>query len=766
MELFPFQINASGEIAKKFISYIQDPLAITPTKLVPFYQNLISITGSGKTLILADTVEQIRGQLPVEPIVLWLSKGRVVVWQTYTNLSSGKYSKLLGGYKVKPLLDCRHSDIEKSNDGLILVTTVGKFNQKDKHEGDRKIFKVSLDTANKSLWEMLKNRRDSKGVRRNFIIVYDEGHNLSDQQTDLLLELEPDALIAASATMRIPNALSKIVNRLKSDKNWNDAEFSTVVKSSDVVDSGLVKKHLMLGGYITPMEIAINDMLDNMKRVDKAADELHLQFRPKAIYVTNTNVLAGGKKDNVSVPFKDRLARPIVIWRYLVEKRGIDPNQIAVYCDLKFDKKYPPPASFNLFSGGDSDYDTFISGNYRHIIFNLSLQEGWDDPACYFAYIDKAMGSKDQITQIIGRVIRQPDSHHYRYDGLNTAHFFIRTDEKNVFEDVINDVRKKILSKSPEITLSIKTSSGKMTDKSIVTSNKKLKVPEVSIDTTHAKEPIKNVVDDIEDYRTDLVNTIGVGSRIKVLQTIGSAGKAKEEWVEIKHSNKFTARWIFTREVQKYYAKAINLCDIEEPKFDALVEYNSKAALNIQKAAREVVSQYIAHSEIVQSFENSYPVTDQFIVKSDFDKFKYSVHDGYSGLNSLEKLFARALDNEKKPWFRNPSKGFFEIPLLSNGGSRHFNPDFLIWSKENVLAIDTKGDHLILEAASQKLFAIRRIGKGPNLLIRFVTAGEWSSDIKKLNNVGYTVWKLKSGRSTPMHCKDINQTVKECLNCL
>jgi hypothetical protein len=29
----------------------------------------------------------------------------------------------------------------------------------------------------------------------------------------------------------------------------------------------------------------------------------------------------------------------------------------------------------------------FMAGNYQHIIFNLSLQEGWDDPACCFLRI-------------------------------------------------------------------------------------------------------------------------------------------------------------------------------------------------------------------------------------------------------------------------------------------------------------------------------------------------------------------------------------------
>ena len=39
-----------------------------------------------------------------------------------------------------------------------------------------------------------------------------------------------------------------------------------------------------------------------------------------------------------------------------------------------------------------------MAGNFRHIIFNLSLQEGWDDPECCFAYIDKQIGSPDQVT--------------------------------------------------------------------------------------------------------------------------------------------------------------------------------------------------------------------------------------------------------------------------------------------------------------------------------------------------------------------------------
>jgi type III restriction enzyme len=764
MELFPFQIAAATEMADKYAAYAQDPLMKTRTCMVPFYQNLNAITGSGKTLVLADAIGQIRSHLPTEPVILWLSKGKVVVWQTYTNLSSGKYADLVSGFTVKPLMECGQSDIESSSSGLILVATVGKFNQRDKEEGDRKIYQLALDNAEVSLWEMLKRRRDSSGQRRPFIVVYDEGHNLSSQQTELLLELEPDALIAASATMRIPEALSSTISRLRQDKKWTDASFVTVVKSGDVVQSGLVKQQILLGGYVTPMEVAIDDMLDSMRRTEEAAIHLELPFQPKAIYVSNTNVVPGkGNIDSVHAPFEQRQARPILIWKHLVENHKIDPSKIAVYCNLKFDSKFPPPPSFNLFAGGDADYDNFIAGDFQHIIFNLTLQEGWDDPACYFAYIDKDMGSKEQVTQIVGRVLRQPQAQHYPDPGLNTAHFYIRTDEKSVFEEVLREVQSKIAAEAPEINLTVFTGKKGTASKLTVPPKKVRQLPEVSIDSHHAVEPIRKIIGSIHDYRNNTVETIGKGGRIQVLQAIGTQGKEREEWVEVEHSNRVTARWVFTREIQKTYAKAVNLCDIEDTKFDALVEYNSPAAEHIREAARKVVASYIQNSSIIHSFVNPIEVPAVPIDPSEATGFTFALHERYSNLNTLEKEFALALDKTQRVWFRNLSKGLFEIPLLNGGGTKNFNPDFIVWVDKEIIAIDTKGDHLIVEDAGRKLFYINKNGSGLDLVIRLVTRGTWNDRIEKTDAIGFTVWVLRNGKPHPLHADSVNDAVQLCL---
>src|SRR5206468_6259680 len=113
-----------------------------------------------------------------------------------------------------------------------------------------------------------------------------------------------------------------------------------------------------------------------------------------------------------------------------------------------------PPAEFVHFKGGDTDYANFKAGNYRHIIFNLGLQEGWDDPECYFAYIDKSMQSAIQVEQVIGRVLRQPAAKHYESETLNTAHFYVRVDAKGVFQEIAKEVTKRLGGAFPEIQIS------------------------------------------------------------------------------------------------------------------------------------------------------------------------------------------------------------------------------------------------------------------------------------------------------------------------
>ncbi len=772
MELLEFQERASSQIAERFSAYAINPLMVDRSTTIPFFQSLVAITGSGKTLILADSIAQIRDALPLAPIVLWISKGRVVVSQTYENLSVGKYASNVSGFTVCPLQDVKPEQLADNKESLLLIATVGKFALEDTDSQDRKIFRSQLDSANDSLWEQLKKRRTSAGLRRPLIIVYDEGHNLSDLQTERLLELAPDGIIVASATMSVPPKLNNVMARLRNDRGWLESDFATAVSSRDVVDSGLVKERISIDGYVTPMETALDNMLSDLKKATSVAKTLGLHFGLKAIYVCSTNAVDGQSiSEDIKRTFGERQARPILIWRHLVEVAKIAPEKIAVYCQLKFSKECPKPATMHLFDGGEKDYGKFLSGNYDHIIFNLGLQEGWDDPLCAFAYIDKEMASTRQITQVIGRVLRQPGAEHYNDPMLNTAHFHIRTDEKGVFDDIINEIRSELVAEHPSIALLVKDEKTRKTKDRIEPSPPKT-VPTVGIESSKALKPIGDIVKGIMDFRSDHQNTVGQGSRMQVLQEIGAGGVTSYEWTEVEHSNRITARSVFRREIQRSYPGGlrraggpINLVDIEEPKFDAMIELTSPAADHMRKKAAEVVQSYIQHSVIYQNdVDNAYSVGPIAIDPTDCEIFNKALHTQYSGLNDFEKRIAHALDRSHRPWVRNPVNSGYSLPLLHEG--RAYWPDFLVWVDKSVVVIDTKGDHLLIEASASKLFEIEGAQKNKKIILKLISEGQSTisaGTLLRQSKSGYTVWDWRNGRPNPIHCGDEKSAVDTAL---
>lgn len=290
ISLLPFQIDASTTIAERYRSFITD--TGRPTKRgfgpLPFYQSLQALTGSGKTPILADSVSQMRTVHPVEPIVLWISKAKVVVEQTLANfVDGGKYHHLIDRFSAIALPEGTPSHVEDASEGLILLGTVGTFNSKER--GDRRIFDVQEDKGGLSLWDSLIRRQTDGGVKRPLIIVYDEGHNLTDQQTDLLLELRPEAMVVATATPRLSGSLSEFIEILYLN-GYTAEQLRTSIPSTAVVEAELVKRRIELGGYVTAEEVAIAALLDDHKMLNEVAKSLNVPFVPKCIYVCKTNI--------------------------------------------------------------------------------------------------------------------------------------------------------------------------------------------------------------------------------------------------------------------------------------------------------------------------------------------------------------------------------------------------------------------------------------------------------------------------------------------
>ena len=763
LNLYQFQEAAAANVSSRVAEYLANPQVQTVNRkrhVVPFFHALSAITGAGKTAMLAESVAQIAATMPVKPVIMWLSKGKVVVRQTYENLSDGgKYHHLLGGMAVDALANYRPETVAEASQPLVYFATAGTFNQKDKEGGTLLIHKSDVDNMESSVWDAIRLRLDANSNRRPLVVVYDEAQNLSPQQTELLLELEPDGFLMASATMTLPARIGEEVDRIRT-AGYGDEYLTTEVKTADVVAAGLVKDTVLLEGYNTPMEEAIAQLLADMEQATNEADTLDLDFKPKAIYVCKTNVVADTPNvtDDPKQPFEHRQAPPILIWKYLVEQMGVDPATIAVYADLKTHQDAPLPEEFILYKGADKDYDGFTDGNYRHIIFNLSLQEGWDDPSVYFAYIDKSMESSVQITQVIGRVLRQPDSVHYPSERLNSAHFYVRVDKNAVFNEVIGEVKKK-LGGGPGGVKIVVSPPGKPKPQEYLPKTDHF-VPVVSKDSAAAKAKAVELLAGFTDYRGDNKNTKGAGSRRVLRQKVGDNG-TETEWEEYEHSAEASARWVFHREIQRQFKEALGVVNPAEPKLNAVVGIGSPAYKHVTDLAGDVVSAYVKGVRLTQRKPNPYKVGPVLARPDEVVPYKNAIHEGYAGLNSIEEPFADALDKVDLVWARNPSRTGYGIPLISIGPTSNFYPDFLIWTEERVLCVDTKGPQLVDSTARRKLLNIKPGKEGRRLDIQFVSEGKYDDELTRRDSDGYTYWGLADdGALNAVHFDEMDALIK------
>lgn len=773
IELYPFQVEAAEQVAERTVNYIGAPIIVSGPNgsvRVPWVQFLSSITASGKTLILAEAVSLISKQLPVPPVVLWLSRATVVVEQSYANLDiGGMYHELLQDTSVRYLSKFDATELESVGDSFLFFATTGTFNR-----GDKTFLKVhgsSLDeVGDTTIWDELKRRPSSTGHRRPLLVTYDEAHNLSDQQTELLLELEPDAFILATATARMPARFNTdVVQRLKDLAGFTDETLTTKVDSKEVASTGLIKTELELIGRQAPAEKVITEMLESLNAITADSAGTGLPGKPKAVYVCKTNVVEGtDETDNPSVPFAQRQAPPILIWRQLVEKHGIDPAAIAVYAKLTVKKDYPVPEDFVLFSGGDKDYDTFVSGDFRHVIFNKSLQEGWDEPLIYVAYIDKSMGSKVETKQVLGRLLRQPGRIQYAPQRLNRAEIWVRVESSGVFGEVVDEVQNEITTGDVPIVFA-KTPPGAK-PKTEYPSKAERVVPHVAIRTDHAEEKIDEHLRTLQNYLgRDDEDTRGVGRRARVQRQVGSADAPAYEWEEIGESARVMVRWLYSREVRRIHPGALGVSvtansDGTPSKFDALIGLGSNAAVHVADIAAKVGHDFVERVYLKLRKVNPYIVGP--ILQSDqgLEAFKNSLHAGYSGLNpTLETPFARALDRSGHPWARNPSQSGYKIPLVQPGKTTNFFPDFLVWVDDDVFAIDTKGSHLHSDAM-RKLVSIKPAdGLSTRLYVRFVSDGQ-VDETGPVSGGGFTTWRfLPSGKREFVHVESMDAALAACL---
>jgi type III restriction enzyme len=738
LRLFPFQEEAAQAIrdaAMAWVAYAaRNGVPKYGATAIPFLGQVKAVTGSGKTPILAEAI----GGLG-DGVVLWTTRSSAVVEQTFANLS-GRYGSLLPP-DTQILRDIPSQvvwrELIDGTDGLtIWVLTVASWNEAEADSNGSADARLRLrrpqpDWAGEgSPWDQLRD-----DLKRPLWVVSDESHNQSAVQLDQLAALRPKGFFMASATPVINDLFNEWARALSVDAETR-ALFEAghvAINTRDVVDANLLKTTIELIDYRSGTTESLDGALAALERVQAAADAEGASVAPRAIYVVEKSNPPRGSQD---------VARPVAIWQHL-RQSGVHSGEIAIFTDTK-----------NLPE--DAERVTSLSQlepRFRHIIFNQTLQEGWDDPEAYVCYFDGVTNSFLRIRQIVGRVLRQPTARRFASEALNTATLILQTPAQT-YDTVVSELRAELRLYAPEdepafATIRVKTRKEPLTPIPVKPRARKL-----SLCRRALRAPSMSKVDkDLKSaaarpWPQDALDAPGTGRKTTVSLEEGTDELA---YVEVLRSARtqngaFLRRRILQR--NSFCVANIHPDRFRGPAFSQFSCHGSQAQDELTSLAAQIVDYFedrVGYQDDPDPERANWMVDGYRPRGQEMVDFERAAHPRYSRLdfNNDELDFARAIDRRKNVrWVRNPatSSQGYGIPLPKKvGDSSTFYPDFLIWLKDTCWAVDTTGRHLLDEKIRGKLVAL----ESPRMAL--VVRG--TVDLGSGSREGKEGWSLVLGRA-------------------
>lgn len=702
-DLKPYQTHAAGALAAMIQEYPTPRLEgwydQRTRKLLPLLCRLRAITGAGKTPILALTAQQLG-----DAVILWTTNRGAVISQTKANLlPGGKYADLLPeDTTVHEIADMQPQDwtqAMQATTGLtILLATVASFNQ----DGDK--LKIHQDRNGTTHWKMLGGHGE-EGRKRPLYVFYDEGHGATVNQFRRLREVNPKAFLLASASP-LPDEFNDLLPGATLDEKAQSLEVRTVpVPTPEVVKAGLLKTRLYL------MDCHI-DLHDAVAEANERWSALAAKFAAR-----------GGETPIVCF-IVNETTRGVEVWEQLVGL-GVPRNRIAVHLN-------GAEAVMEAHRGANNGLvDTYKRRlapedlkreGYTHLIWNLTLREGWDEPMAYVGYIDDKGRSVNDMVQKIGRFVRQPDAKPFDDPDLNSAYFYFNVSDRE-FETLIHNMQAEMTVEGYEV-IAVRGDTRPKSSR-LVAAKMEKKVPQFG---EHFGSDERRV-DKIILEKTPLFHEDALRAQGDMITRVFDVGRLEEDETlrqrEDRTNNASVSVYDFVKgrltatdgRIKDYITGLLS----DEKKMKQRLQYGSEAMQQMVERVADMRDSLNNDFRLTSKGRHGqYTVGDFNLVAPDITgvteasreryrvrPYQNAVHAEYNGLNPFEVRVAEALDTLGLTWCRNPSKTGYGIPIAELGaGVENFYPDFLLWTDKEIWAIDPKGEHIKEAAVQNKLYDV------------------------------------------------------------
>lgn len=418
------QLNATGSLSEAFERYWLERQIQVGLGGISAYQNIIEgvphvcykvPTGGGKTLLACASLEPIFRAMPPTQTraVVWLVPSDSILTQTLAALKnpqhpyrqrlnvdfSGRveiYSKeeLLAGQNFSP------ATVDEQLSVMVLSYDSFRARSKDGRKayqpnGALEPFRGRLAASEHSIEDADETALFEVINRLNPVVVVDESHHArSTLSLEMLTNFNPSFVLDLTAT---PTKESNIIS---------------YVDALALKAEHMVKLPVVVYNRSSQTEV-ITDAIDWRNVLERAALEEQKQggdyIRPIVLFQAQPK----NKEDATSF---EKL-------KVKLTDAGISEEEIAI-----------KTASVDELKGVD-----LLSPKcpVRYIITVNALKEGWD---CPFAYVLASLANKTSrvdVEQILGRILRQPNTHKHGRDLLNMSYVMASSSD---FQQTVDDV--------------------------------------------------------------------------------------------------------------------------------------------------------------------------------------------------------------------------------------------------------------------------------------------------------------------------------------
>lgn len=401
-------------------------------------------TGGGKTLIGVSSVEKINFDYFKKNtgLILWIVPSTAIYSQTLKNFKDRNhfYRKVLeraGAGKVKIIEKTDSFSLQDLQEYLcVMILMLPSANRETKES--LKMFKDSGHfisffpepenySANEKLLSQISNldkyeNQHKLGGSKGFsvkhslgnaikiarpIVVMDEGHKAySELARKTLAGLNPQFILELSATPNMKEHLSNVLVSVSGVK----------LKEEEMIKLPINVTNTKRGDW----KKTLCQAYEKLKELEKDSEAYYKKSKKYIRPIMLIQVERTGKdqKDKKFIHSEDAK-------NYLINHLGVSKEAVKIKVSEKDELK-----DESLLS------DT---SQVQFIITKQALQEGWDCPFVYVLAILSKPQSKLALTQLIGRILRQPYAKRSSIDSLNESYIFCYN---KAVEDVVSEIKK------------------------------------------------------------------------------------------------------------------------------------------------------------------------------------------------------------------------------------------------------------------------------------------------------------------------------------